>query len=108
MTYKTVICENLDCRKQFKARLADIARGWGRFCCKSCKAAVQSRNGGKLPALPKRGKRAAQPRRLQPKDRPRYATTQPKRPVNHWEVEHQRAKDNFDEYDRICAEEDQQ
>jgi hypothetical protein len=33
-------CER--CKKQFQARTADVNRGWGRFCSKSCKAVKQS------------------------------------------------------------------
>jgi hypothetical protein len=35
------ICENKRCGKSFTARAADVARGWGRFCSKSCKASEQ-------------------------------------------------------------------
>lgn len=38
-----VICGNKKCRKTFQARTADVARGWGRFCSKSCKAHKQGR-----------------------------------------------------------------
>lgn len=31
-----VTCER--CKKPFMARVADRARGWGRFCSKNCKA----------------------------------------------------------------------
>jgi len=41
-----VICGNKKCRKVFQARTADVARGWGKFCSKSCKAKKQ----GRLPA----------------------------------------------------------
>lgn len=37
----TVNCENYNCRKAFVVRVADRNRGWGRFCCKSCKAFAQ-------------------------------------------------------------------
>jgi endogenous inhibitor of DNA gyrase (YacG/DUF329 family) len=30
------------CGQQFKARVADRARGWGKFCSKSCKAIKQT------------------------------------------------------------------
>ncbi len=40
-----VKCENKGCGKAFKARSADRARGWGRFCSKSCKAVKQARTG---------------------------------------------------------------
>lgn len=32
-------CEG--CGKPFQARTADVARGWGRFCSKTCKAKKQ-------------------------------------------------------------------
>jgi len=38
-----VICGNKKCRKPFQARTADVARGWGKFCSKSCKAHKQGR-----------------------------------------------------------------
>ena len=31
----------LHCQKEFYARQADINRGWGKFCSKSCKAKYQ-------------------------------------------------------------------
>lgn len=34
------------CRKTFKARAADVARGWGKFCSKSCKAIKQEQRTG--------------------------------------------------------------
>lgn len=40
------ICANRSCRKQFQARAADVKRGWGRFCCKSCKAIAQEARTG--------------------------------------------------------------
>lgn len=39
----TVICGNKKCRKEFQARTADVNRGWGKFCSKSCKAKKQGR-----------------------------------------------------------------
>ncbi len=42
----TVKCGNKKCRKEFQARTADVKRGWGKFCSKSCKAHDQ----GRLPA----------------------------------------------------------
>lgn len=41
-----VKCANKQCRKAFKARAADIARGWGKFCSKSCKAINQEKRTG--------------------------------------------------------------
>ena len=40
MSTITKACEC--CGKQMQVRSADVARGWGRFCSKSCKAAKQS------------------------------------------------------------------
>lgn len=40
----TVTCHQ--CKKSFQARTADVNRGWGKFCSKSCKAKKQ----GRLPA----------------------------------------------------------
>ena len=34
-------CANKKCGMPFKARSADVKRGWGKFCSKSCKAAEQ-------------------------------------------------------------------
>lgn len=34
------------CRQPFAARVADRARGWARFCSKSCKAIEQTRRTG--------------------------------------------------------------
>jgi hypothetical protein len=31
------------CKKPFQARKADVNRGWGRFCSKSCKAMKQEK-----------------------------------------------------------------
>lgn len=42
----TVTCGNKKCRKEFQARTADVKRGWGRFCSKSCKAKKQTRDTG--------------------------------------------------------------
>lgn len=36
-----VKCDN--CRVPFYARKSDRARGWGRFCTKSCKATKQEK-----------------------------------------------------------------
>lgn len=35
------------CGKPFKARLADVKRGWGNFDSKSCKASHQGIGGGR-------------------------------------------------------------
>jgi len=39
-----VKCKN--CRKKFEARSADVKRGWGKFCSKSCKAKEQEKRTG--------------------------------------------------------------
>ena len=36
-----VKCQNKRCGTAFLARVADVKRGWGRFCSKSCKASHQ-------------------------------------------------------------------
>lgn len=41
-----VKCKNPVCRKKFNARQADLNRGWGKFCSKSCKAYDQERRTG--------------------------------------------------------------
>lgn len=41
---KTVKCKC--CKKPFEARVADIKRGWGKFCSKSCKAKKQYKEMG--------------------------------------------------------------
>lgn len=38
------ICKN--CKKKFFARSADVNRGWGIFCSRSCKAKEQERRTG--------------------------------------------------------------
>jgi hypothetical protein len=38
-----VKCANAKCCKVFEARTADVNRGWGKFCSKSCKARRQGR-----------------------------------------------------------------
>ena len=37
----SVTCHNNQCKKVFQTRTADVKRGWGKFCCKSCKAQEQ-------------------------------------------------------------------
>lgn len=39
------------CGDPFKARTADVRRGWGRFCSKSCKASEQERRTGQYRAF---------------------------------------------------------
>ena len=34
------------CSVEFQARIADVNRGWGKFCSKSCKANLQARKTG--------------------------------------------------------------
>lgn len=41
-----VICKNKSCKAEFDAKPADIRRGWGKFCSKSCKAKKQSSDSG--------------------------------------------------------------
>ena len=54
------------CSLPFKARTADVKRGWARFCSKSCKAKVQERRNGQHAAyLQGRGVSNLHPERLQ-------------------------------------------
>ena len=39
-------CKRDGCNKVFTARVADIRRGWAKFCSKSCKAITQVQKGG--------------------------------------------------------------
>lgn len=39
------------CKELFTARVADRKRGWGKFCCKSCKAIKQVHSGQYRPQL---------------------------------------------------------
>ena len=39
-------CQNKRCGKPFRARFADVKRGWARFCSKSCKATAQEARTG--------------------------------------------------------------
>jgi hypothetical protein len=41
-------CENKKCGMPFKARSADVKRGWARFCSKSCKATAQEARTGQF------------------------------------------------------------
>ena len=34
------------CKSEFTARTADVKRGWGKFCSKSCKATHQEKRTG--------------------------------------------------------------
>jgi len=61
MTKVTCKC----CKNVFAARTADVARGWGKFCSKSCKAKVQEkRNGQHAAYLNGRGVSNLHPERL--------------------------------------------
>ena len=31
------VCLNKACGKPFQARATDVKRGWGRYCCNTCK-----------------------------------------------------------------------
>lgn len=42
------------CRQPFMARVADVKRGWGKFCSKSCKASWQERRTGQYAAFQER------------------------------------------------------
>lgn len=48
-------CQNKKCGAAFTARSADVARGWARFCSKSCKATVQEKRTGQYAGLLRRG-----------------------------------------------------
>lgn len=40
----TMVQRKCRCGKDFQARAADVKRGWGKFCSKSCKAVEQERH----------------------------------------------------------------
>lgn len=42
----TMVQRKCRCGKDFQARAADVKRGWGKFCSKSCKAVEQERRTG--------------------------------------------------------------
>jgi hypothetical protein len=44
-------CANKQCGEIFSARVADVKRGWARFCSKSCKAHVQEQRTGQYADL---------------------------------------------------------
>lgn len=46
-----VKCQANQCGKMFAVRVADRARGWGRFCSKRCKAIEQEARTGQYRAL---------------------------------------------------------
>lgn len=43
---QTVKCKR--CKQSFEARTADVKRGWGKFCSKSCKAIKQEQRTGQM------------------------------------------------------------
>lgn len=49
MATVTKACEC--CGKSMQVRSADVARGWGRFCSKACKATEQERRTGQYRAI---------------------------------------------------------
>jgi hypothetical protein len=49
VSYENGKCENKSCGSTMRVRTADVKRGWGRFCSKSCKAQAQSRRQGRRP-----------------------------------------------------------
>lgn len=49
-----VFCANKRCSQQFEVRQADINRGWGKFCSKSCKAVKQEQRTGQYRKLMER------------------------------------------------------
>jgi hypothetical protein len=58
------------CKKEFQARSADIKRGWGLYCSKSCKAKIQEKKNGQHAAyLGGRGVSNLHPERLKHYDR---------------------------------------
>lgn len=46
MTAKMIRRKCACCKTEFSAREADVRRGWGRFCSKSCKAKKQEARTG--------------------------------------------------------------
>lgn len=42
------------CKKPHTVRVADVKRGWGRFCSKSCKAMKQEKRTGQNAAYERR------------------------------------------------------
>lgn len=49
------------CKTAFTARTADVKRGWGRFCSKSCKAIKQERRTGRCAAYHDRKQSRGEP-----------------------------------------------
>ena len=61
------------CKKVFQARAADVSRGWGLFCSKSCKAKAQEQKNGQYKAyLNGRGVSNLHPERLKDYDKSGY------------------------------------
>jgi len=50
----TMIDRKCHCGAEFRARSADVARGWGKFCSKSCKAREQEARTGQNAAYERR------------------------------------------------------
>lgn len=48
---RMVDCTCKWCKGPFQARAVDVARGWGKFCSKSCKAMRQEKTTGQYRAL---------------------------------------------------------
>ena len=44
------ICQERKCHRKFTAKVADVKRGWAKFCSKSCKAISQTRSFSRLDA----------------------------------------------------------
>ncbi|BDR25639.1 hypothetical protein RVBP17_3160 [Pseudomonas phage sp. 30-3] len=36
-----ITCNNIECNNVFEVRIADVKRGWGLYCSKSCKQTAQ-------------------------------------------------------------------
>lgn len=61
------------CKKEITVRVADVSRGWGNFCSKSCKAKVQEKKNGQHKAyLNGRGVSNLHPERLKHYDKEKY------------------------------------
>lgn len=96
MTYpiEMISCNCLWCKEPFQARKADVKRGWGKFCSKTCKAKNQSSPGGRNRL--KQSVQQAQKHLRSP------VTTKPSK------VADLARDDSFSEYDQLCAAEDSQ
>jgi hypothetical protein len=84
-------CHGPKCGAVFQVRAADLKRGWGKFCSKSCKAKYQTARmaGEKLP----------------PKPAPVGSTDPTAKPVSLFEPSYQSRMDReHNESDRIYAE----